>query len=151
MTNSEKRTLLLTVTVITAAGIWLLPPIAQPLGYHDLADKRTIWGIPNFANVVSNLPFLFVGMDGLRVMRRARVGRGLAEVEVVDYRVGVGLLWPLLALGVASVWWWHWTELQGRGDLRLYGWVQYYPMLFLPLVLWLYYDPSHQRTLKPLA
>lgn len=44
----------------------LLPPLAQNLAYHDFADQRSWLGIPNFANVVSNLPFLLVGLLGLR-------------------------------------------------------------------------------------
>lgn len=46
-------------------GLLLLPPITQDQSYHDFADQRTILGIPNFWNVVSNLPFLAVGATGL--------------------------------------------------------------------------------------
>ena len=42
----------------------LLPPIPQDQGYHDFADHRTMFGIPNFWNVVSNLPFVAVGAVG---------------------------------------------------------------------------------------
>ncbi len=45
-------------------------PIRQPLGYHDFADVRTCLGIPNVQNVLSNLPFLAVGIAGLRWLRR---------------------------------------------------------------------------------
>lgn len=34
--------------------------------YHSFADQRTLWGIPNFWNVVSNLPFLLVALWGMR-------------------------------------------------------------------------------------
>jgi len=47
------------------AGLLLLPPIAQDQSYHQFADQRAIFGIPNFWNVVSNLPFLAVGAAGL--------------------------------------------------------------------------------------
>jgi len=40
-------------------------------------------------------------------------------------------LWPLLALGAASLVWWRWT-----GDLRPYVWVQFYPCLVLPILYW---------------
>ncbi len=43
-------------------------PIPQPEGYHAFADHRGIFGIPNFWNVVSNLPFLAVGLAGFFVM-----------------------------------------------------------------------------------
>lgn len=53
----------------------------------------------------------------------------------VSERLGERLLWPLIAVGVASIAYWHWTELQGRGDLRVYGLVQFLPMLLIPLML----------------
>jgi predicted membrane channel-forming protein YqfA (hemolysin III family) len=46
--------------------IWHLPVIAQDPAYHQMADQRTILGIPNFANAMSNLAFLVVGLIGLR-------------------------------------------------------------------------------------
>lgn len=46
------------------------PPMAQPLSYHAFADCRTIWSIPNFFNVLSNLPFLVGGALGLAVIWR---------------------------------------------------------------------------------
>ncbi|KAG8646138.1 hypothetical protein MANES_10G126350v8 [Manihot esculenta] len=40
------------------------PAIPQSQGYHDFADKRQFFGTPNTLNVVSNLPFLFIGVIG---------------------------------------------------------------------------------------
>ncbi len=48
------------------------------------------------------------------------------------------LLWPLLILGVVSVWYWAWTETMAAGDLRLYGLVQFLPIALMPLVLFLF-------------
>ena len=45
---------------------WLLPFFAQPQSFHDYADQRTWLGLPHAANVLSNLPFLIVGVLGLR-------------------------------------------------------------------------------------
>jgi len=50
---------------------------------------------------------------------------------------GDGLLGPLVLAGVASVGYWYWSELQGRGDLRAYGVIQFLPMLLMPLMLML--------------
>ncbi|MGH8582581.1 MAG: ceramidase domain-containing protein [Gammaproteobacteria bacterium] len=58
--------------------------------------------------------------------------------ERIDARATRLLLWPLVLLGLVSVLWWGWTETLGRGDLRLYALVQFYPMLGLPLILVLY-------------
>src|SRR5499427_8859447 len=42
-----------------------LPRIPQPASYHNFADHRSWLGIPNFGDVVSNLPFALVGIWGL--------------------------------------------------------------------------------------
>ena len=47
-----------------------LPPIPQDEGYHQFADTRTLLGVPNFWNVVSNIPFIVIGALGLRQSRR---------------------------------------------------------------------------------
>jgi hypothetical protein len=46
----------------------VVPPMAQPLSYHAFADCRTIWAIPNFFNVLSNLPFLIGGALGFALI-----------------------------------------------------------------------------------
>ncbi len=42
-------------------GLSLVDPISQDAAYHQFADQRFILGIPNFWNVASNLPMLFIG------------------------------------------------------------------------------------------
>ncbi len=39
---------------------------------------------------------------------------------------------------MGSVWYWHFTESQGRGDLRPYIVVQFLPMLLIPAILLLF-------------
>lgn len=56
----------------------------------------------------------------------------------VSEQLGARLLWPSVLLGVASVTYWYWSEVQGRGDLRPYVIVQFLPMLIIPLLLLLY-------------
>src|SRR5271157_6561232 len=64
----QKRPALVFLGLMAAsiAGLLLLPPIPQDQGYHHFADQRTLLGIPNFWNVVSNVPFIVVGAAGLR-------------------------------------------------------------------------------------
>jgi hypothetical protein len=52
--------------VLAAIVLLLHGPIPQDPAYHNFADQRTIWGIPNFWNTVSNLPFLLVALWSLR-------------------------------------------------------------------------------------
>ncbi len=42
-----------------------LKPIPQTASYHHFCDTRALWGIANFANVISNLPFVIIGIAGL--------------------------------------------------------------------------------------
>jgi len=45
-------------------AILFIAPIPQDPAYHQFADTRTVWGVPNFLNVVTSLPFLVVGLIG---------------------------------------------------------------------------------------
>jgi len=53
------------LTAASLAGLLLLPAIPQDQSYHLFADCRAAAGIPNFWNVVSNLPFIAIGAAGL--------------------------------------------------------------------------------------
>jgi hypothetical protein len=171
--------ILAAVAAVSLAGLFLfVPAIPQDQAFHRLADARAIFGIPNFWNVASNIPFFVIGVLGLRVpgplTQRAfflsifLVGFGspyyhwapsdaplmwdrlpitlgfmailanLLEERVSD-KAG-GLLWPLLALGVLSLVVWRMTD-----DLRLYGWVVFFPILVLPLLFWLF-PPKYTGT-----
>lgn len=44
------------------------------------------------------------------------------------------LFYPLLCIGFISVLYWYYSEQQGRGDLRLYGLVQFLPLLLIPVI-----------------
>jgi len=69
---SKAPLLLLAVAIVIATIAHLLPPIPQPAAYHNFADQRSFLGIPNFGDVVSNLPFALVGLCGLIFLRKPR-------------------------------------------------------------------------------
>jgi hypothetical protein len=50
----------------------LSSPIAQDPAYHLFADHRTFLRIPNFWNVMSNIPFIVVGALGFRTALQIR-------------------------------------------------------------------------------
>lgn len=62
--------LLVSVVLAAIAGTLFIPRIPQDESYHLFADTRTLAGIPNFWNVISNLPFLIVGIYGLSLTPR---------------------------------------------------------------------------------
>jgi hypothetical protein len=66
------RDAVLIVVVLVAAGAaFSMPAIPQDPAYHAFADQRTIAGIPNALNVLSNIPFLIAGGFGLAALRTA--------------------------------------------------------------------------------
>jgi len=81
------------VAGVTAAAIVVIAlqaPIPQPQSYHNFADQRAFLGIPNGFDVLSNLPFLLVGIWGaVFVLRRASPS---------DSFLTGGERWPYLVL-----------------------------------------------------
>ena len=61
--------------------------------------------------------------------------------EFVSKRIGRAILIPLLLIGIASVEYWAYTEINGQGDLRPYVVVQFLPMMLVPAIL-LTYKPA---------
>ncbi len=65
------------LAIATVAAVLLVmsrPPIPQPLAYHAFADRRTMFGVPNCLDVVSNVAFALVGVWGLLTVRRLPLG-----------------------------------------------------------------------------
>jgi hypothetical protein len=166
-------------------------PIPQNQSYHNFADERELLGIPNFLNVVTNLPFAIVGLIGFTVARTIKENRlkyisnaiftGFLLVAIgsgyyhwrpsddtliydripiavivmsfcsfiiydcVNPLKGVNTLIILNTVGIISVGYWALTERMGNGDLRWYGFVQFFPIIAIPLILILY-KPSFNYT-----
>jgi hypothetical protein len=78
--------LLAACSAALAIAAFAVPAMPQPLTYHAFADCRTIWSIPNFFNVVSNLPFLAAGSLGLVQVYRGG-GRFIDAREQLPYLV----------------------------------------------------------------
>src|SRR3974390_3283362 len=72
MDRRQRITLWLFVLLMLGATVALFarPPLKQDLNYHDFADQRSRFGIPNFDDVASNLPFLIVGVWALSALKR---------------------------------------------------------------------------------
>lgn len=85
----------------------------------------------NYSLVWDRLPMAVAFMSIFAVM----------VAERVKLSIGVVMLWPLVAIGIASILWWIWTEHIGQGDLRWYLLVQFYPLLTIALMLLLLPTP----------
>jgi hypothetical protein len=63
-----RSTLLLTISFGVIVTAVMVDPVPQDPLYHLFADQRTMASVPNFLNVISNLPFLLVGIMGWRAI-----------------------------------------------------------------------------------
>jgi hypothetical protein len=66
---------LFVISIVIIVIDLLLGPIPQPQSYHMFADQRSFLGIPNFNDVVSNVPFAIVGVWGLVFLLRLNSGQ----------------------------------------------------------------------------
>ena len=57
--------ILVAIAITSLLSFFFVEAIPQDLAYHSFADTRKIWGIANFFDVISNLPFLLIGFAGL--------------------------------------------------------------------------------------
>ena len=64
----------LVIPVVTAAALvaffLLSSPVPQDPAYHQFADGRTLLGVSNFWNVMSNLPLMIIGLWGMLIVFR---------------------------------------------------------------------------------
>jgi hypothetical protein len=103
------RELVLAIVAIAAvAGAFLLDPIPQDPAYHAFADRRALFGVPNFWNVATNLPFLAVGALGWAWLRRIASPQLATHYRVLCTAialVALGSGWYHLAPSNASLVW----------------------------------------------
>ena len=80
------RVAYLVLFCLVCIGGYLLasPPLKQPQEYHNFADQRPLLSMPNMLNVVSNLPFLVVGVWGMIYMASAASHRPGAFLEPME-------------------------------------------------------------------
>ena len=64
MTKKTKISLLIFFSIVALISLFMHKPVMQNLAYHNFADQTEMFGIPNFVNVISNLPFLLLGVFG---------------------------------------------------------------------------------------
>jgi hypothetical protein len=100
--SRTRATLIVFVSLISFFCLLLTPPV--PLGprYHIFADNRTQLGIPNCLNVLSNIPFMLVGLWGtLWLFGRSSATAFQTRLEKAVYLIfflgvaftGVGSFW----------------------------------------------------------
>lgn len=184
------KNILLPLTAFIAIIILLIiGPIPQNQEYHNFADNRSFFGIPNFMDVITNLPFLFIGIIGLYLIKNTESkNKTLKEISITIFigfillcfgsgyyhyipsdfslvfdripitiifmsffsifiydcigkSIGKTSFYFLNLIGIFSVIYWYLTEISENGDLRIYAMVQFYPIIAIPLILFLHKAP----------
>ncbi len=67
--------------------------------------------------------------------------------EYIDEKWGQKLLFPMLTLGITSVFYWYWSEMKQQGDLRPYALVQFLPLILTPMIMLLFERKLGKTTL----
>lgn len=188
MTKATKIKVIAGTALLVVIISFFVGPIPQDPEYHRFADQRVILSVPNFWNVITNVPFIIVGVMGMVLTGSGKAPGGLPELkhayflfflgvlatgfgsayyhinptngtllwdripmtvtfmaffsvivgEHISAAAGKKLVWPLIALGIFSVFYWYATEKSGNGDLRFYALAQYLPVLLIPVILFLF-------------
>lgn len=188
ISNRFKYYILFGVFLICFIYLVSIDRIPQDLAYHNFADQNKFWSIPNFWDVMSNLPMFFIGLFGLYYSLKhwsqkisllsnlmplflslgifgASFGSAyyhwapdnqtlvwdrlpmtfmfmpffaMIIYESIGEKLGEWAFCVLVPLGVFSIFYWQYTESLGAGDLRIYAFVQFFPMLFVPFMLYLF-------------
>lgn len=68
--QKEKIRVLIFLALVACIAMWLVKPIPQDVRYHNFADQRMYFFIPNFWNVISNVPYLIFGAMGIFFLLR---------------------------------------------------------------------------------
>jgi hypothetical protein len=107
MSRLVKIGVILLIALAGISAIFTFPPIPQDQSYFLFADIRSLGGIPNFGDVISNIPFPLVGILGLLALRKhwKDKTRFIHPAEAVPFLVAfIGLI----LLGPCSAYF-HWA------------------------------------------
>lgn len=190
MSIKAKQSLLLGICLVALIATLLTPRIPQDPAYHLFADQNSFLSIPNALNVLTNLIFAWIGIEGLyrlqrpgelQVLDQFRIAYQTFFISLVLISAGsiyyhwspdnLSLAWDrvpmtvsfmsffaillaervslrmaqmlfpaLLCAGIASIAYWYYSEIGGRGDLRFYALIQYLTVLLIPLLMTLFGD-----------
>ena len=97
--NNKQTIGLIIIAILCLLGlvvVLIVDPIAQHQVYHQFADQRQILTVPNFWDVVSNLPFLIVGLLGIKKLLEFRL-KIIEEFKIAYYMFFIGI--TLVAVG----------------------------------------------------
>ena len=100
--------LILLALLCTAGAFVMVEPVAQDTRYHNFADQNRFFGIPNALNVLSNLPFLLVGVYGLLVLQKIQYNS--SKIVVSNQYAYWSLFVGVALVGIGSAYYHLWPN-----------------------------------------
>lgn len=116
MRRHWREGVLVLVPLLLLGGILTVGPVPQDPAYHQFADRRMVFGVPNFFNVASNALFVAFGVAGTVLClgpRRPVSSTSWAAFFIGGILIGIGsayyhwapddaaLAWDRVAMSVA--------------------------------------------------
>jgi ceramidase len=92
LNRHQKIMLIVGIAVSVTIAVFFFPPLPQNLHYHDFADQRGLLNIPNFWNVVTNFPFVLVGLLGIHLLVDGPLKGGIPELRRAYLYLFLGVL-----------------------------------------------------------
>jgi hypothetical protein len=89
--TDNRLKVILAIIVVVIIAVFSIDPIAQQPSYHQFADQRRVLNIANFFNVLSNLPFVIIGIMGMRLVALRHATGGLAELRPMYLTFFIGV------------------------------------------------------------
>ena len=86
-----KLQIIFVFALLATMGVLIIDPVSQNPDYHNFVDQRIILKIPNFWNVISNIPFLIVGAMGMTLLALGKAPGGLSEIRLIYFIFFVGV------------------------------------------------------------
>jgi len=89
----RKKYIIPFLALLCVIALLIIGPIPQDQSYHNFMDQRKLLNVPNFLNVVTNLPFLLVGLIGVNTSKYIKN----KELKRIIFTLFIGFV--LLAIG----------------------------------------------------
>ena len=97
---TRREIALTTIALVVLALPLLLPHMPQSQGYHHFADTRTLFGVANAMDTLSNFGFIVAGVAGITLILLRRLPSPTTALGAMSLLTFGGLI----ATGIGSAW-----------------------------------------------
>jgi hypothetical protein len=97
---TRREAVLTALVVLVLVAQPFLPHLPQSQDYHHFVDTRTLFGIANAMDTLSNLPFILAGMAGIMLVFAGRLPAPTSALGAMTLLTFAGLV----ATGIGSAW-----------------------------------------------